>query len=97
MPTVHARALKRAVEILGGVDQLSARLDVPIYDLRLWMRSERTPPLTVFLRAVDIISEHDIASLCERGATDDLLRAAAPENSGNLPVPPPDATPPERT
>lgn len=67
MPTVHARALLRAVEILGGIDELARQVDVPAYDLAVWMKGEVMPPLAVFLKAVDIISEHETGRLHRLG------------------------------
>jgi len=61
MPTVHARAIVRAIEILGGVDEFSRRAKVSPYDISLWSRGKSMPPMDVFLLAVDVI--------CQRTAT----------------------------
>ena len=63
MPTVHARALKRAIEILGGIDEFSRHAKVSAYDLALWIRGDGVPPMDAFLVAVDVICEHDKAAL----------------------------------
>jgi hypothetical protein len=55
--TVHAKALNRAAEILGGTDRLREYLRVPASHLALWLAGSEKPPLDVFLRAVDLISE----------------------------------------
>ena len=63
MPTVHARAVERAVEILGSVQSFSERVKVAPSDVELWMKADAIPPTDIFLMAVDIISEHEKASL----------------------------------
>jgi GAF domain-containing protein len=70
--TVHAKALHRAVEILGGKDQLRELLCVPMRDLEGWMGGLERPPMDVFLAAVDVISAAP-ASRRESG----LLRTSA--------------------
>ena len=59
MPTLYARTLKRAAQIIGGAEQLAFRLDVKASHLSLWMAGVETTPPDVFLKAVDLISEHD--------------------------------------
>jgi hypothetical protein len=53
--TVQARTLHRACLILGGLDQLAKRLQVPKDVLERWMRGEGEPPLPVFYAAVEIV------------------------------------------
>ena len=55
--TVYARTLRRAAEILGGIDQLRAYLRVPGPQLRAWLEAAEKPPLDVFLKIVDLIYE----------------------------------------
>ena len=54
--TVQARALQRAALILGGKDALRAALHVPMGRLDDWLAGRLTPPMDIFLKAVDIIS-----------------------------------------
>ena len=54
--TVHARALQRAADILGGKEPLRAALRVPMVRLEEWLKGHSEPPMDIFLRAVDIIS-----------------------------------------
>jgi hypothetical protein len=54
--TVHTRVLHRACQILGGVEELAARLRVPVATLSRWLDGEDEPPTPVFLQAVDIVS-----------------------------------------
>ena len=54
--TVYARALQRAVEVLGSKEHLRALLRVPMRDLDDWIAGTRQPPMDVFLKAVDVMS-----------------------------------------
>jgi hypothetical protein len=53
----YKAALGRAAELVGGVQQLSARLRVPVADLVGWIQGERQPPMGVFLQVVDLLIE----------------------------------------
>ena len=53
--------LKRACDIAGGPDRLSERLDVDRHALEFWLSGRATPPERVFLAAVDILLDDDIA------------------------------------
>ena len=56
MQRIYAQALKRAAEILGGADALCDVLQVPSHRLHAWLSGYETPPMGVFLKAVDVIS-----------------------------------------
>jgi hypothetical protein len=56
MSRVYSSALRRAAEILGGVDRLRDLLRVPAGQLESWVAGSETPPIDVFLKAVDVIS-----------------------------------------
>jgi hypothetical protein len=45
----------RAVEVIGGHQRLARYLQVPMNDLIAWMNGHETPPLTVFLKCVDLV------------------------------------------
>jgi len=60
---VHVRTLQRAVEIMGGEQQLAFRLKVTPNHLSLWLTGVATPPGDVFLRAADLVTEKDLAGL----------------------------------
>jgi DNA-binding transcriptional regulator YdaS (Cro superfamily) len=60
VPSVYARALKRAAEIAGGRDQLAVQLGVVPSHLELWIEGAAPTPADIFLKAVDLISEHDL-------------------------------------
>jgi hypothetical protein len=57
--TVHSRTLVRALSIVGDHERLRQRLDVSATQLDKWIQGLSRPPDAVFLRAVDIIAEHE--------------------------------------
>jgi hypothetical protein len=61
--TLHARALARAAEILGGTDELCAYLEASTFQLELWMQGRATPPDAVFLRVADLLNETQLRAL----------------------------------
>lgn len=60
MPTVYARTLRRAAEVVGGVRELGSQLKVPTEELMGWMDGTKRVPQEIFLRAVDIVTAHDV-------------------------------------
>jgi transcriptional regulator with XRE-family HTH domain len=63
VPTVYIRTLKRAAEITGGEEELARRLKVTPSHLVLWIRGVVPPSGDVFLRAADIVNEHDLQQM----------------------------------
>lgn len=61
MPTVYARTLRRAAEIVGGVQQLGSQLGVASEDLVYWVQSTKQVPQEIFLKAVDIVVAYDVS------------------------------------
>jgi DNA-binding transcriptional regulator YdaS (Cro superfamily) len=59
VPTVYARTLKRAAQIVGGTDQLAVYLKVVPSHLSLWIDGAEPTPPDIFLRAVDLISDYE--------------------------------------
>ncbi|MCD6042266.1 MAG: hypothetical protein K0R40_1869 [Burkholderiales bacterium] len=60
MPTtVYSRAFTRAAQLLGGVEKLRAHLGVGMAQLNFWLRGQAKPPDAVFLKVVDLLSEHE--------------------------------------
>ena len=59
MPTVHAQTLRRAAQLLGGTEQLAQHLAVQPSQLALWMGGAEATPPDIFLKAVDLLAEHD--------------------------------------
>jgi hypothetical protein len=81
---VYVRTLERAAEILGGEQELARYLKVTPSHLALWAQGIETPPLDYFLKAVDIVTEHDISLWKEQPAGSSLPVAKAspgPEDS----------------
>ena len=62
MPTLYARALRRAAEILGDAE-LAARLGVTDFRLEIWLKGLAEPPGDVFLKVADILGEHSLDEL----------------------------------
>ena len=60
MPTVHARTVRRAAEIVGSVEALAAQLEVRDEDLRKWIEDQLSVPQEIFLRCVDIVNAHQM-------------------------------------
>lgn len=56
MPTVHARTVRRAAEIVGGIGVLAGQLEVRDELLKAWIEGELTVPQDVFLSCVDIVN-----------------------------------------
>ena len=56
--TVHARALQRAAEILGGKERLRAHLGASMRDVEAWLSGAERAPTDVFLMAVDVIASN---------------------------------------
>jgi len=66
VPEVHIRTLKRAAEIVGGIDTLAVRLNVTSNDIAAWISGEATPPADLFLKAAEIITEYDLEQLAQK-------------------------------
>lgn len=60
MPTVHARTVQRAAEIVGGIELLAGQLDVRDENLRKWLEGELPVPQQVFFRCIDIVNAHQL-------------------------------------
>src|SRR5437764_15393384 len=57
VPDVYVRTLERAVKIEGGEQALALRLKVTPSHLALWIQGIERPPVEVFLRAVDLVTD----------------------------------------
>lgn len=58
MPTVYARVVRRAAEIMGSQDALAAHLGVGTEDVALWIQGDKNVPTSVFLKVVDIVTQN---------------------------------------
>jgi hypothetical protein len=65
-PAVYAGVLVRAAEILGGPQALSEYLEVPATRIDPWLSGQSPPPADVFLRAVDLVVEHNLKGLLKQ-------------------------------
>ena len=55
-PSIYNRTLHKAAEHVGGERALARYLRVPLADLYAWMQpGAQPPPITVFLKAVDLV------------------------------------------
>ena len=86
-PSVYARVLERAAELLGGRHQLRSWLRVSMREIDVWLAGEHRPPVHVFLQAVDLISAAQSPRTPETGQARELpeqarrLRAALLDNA----------------
>ena len=63
VPTVHARTLARAAQLVGGAAALADRLRVSPEGLHLWLSGKVEPPQRVFLEAIDIVLANQLDPL----------------------------------
>ena len=63
MPTVHARTVRRAAEIVGAIEAFAAELNVPDELIREWMEGKLPVPQDFFLRCVDIVNDDQLRKL----------------------------------
>ena len=66
MHPTRALAIRRAAAMMGGLERLAQRLNVPERQLEYWMRDIGTPPDTLFFDIIDIIIESAGARAPER-------------------------------
>jgi hypothetical protein len=60
MPTVHARPVRRAAEIVGGIELVAGQLDVRDETLKKGLEGKLPVPQDIFLRCVDIVNAHQL-------------------------------------
>jgi hypothetical protein len=66
MPTVHVSTVRRAAEIVGGVEGLAVQLEVRHEFIKKWMEGQLPVPQKIFLRCVDIVNAHQIKEISGR-------------------------------
>lgn len=66
MPGLYAETLRRAAGLVGGEQALALRLKVTPSHLALWMNGASLPPSDIFLKAADIVAEHELRELSRR-------------------------------
>jgi hypothetical protein len=90
---LYVKTLQRAAEIVGGEQELALRLKVTPSHLALWLRGVEKPPGAIFLRAVDLVMEYEMARLAARSQDADGPPAEdPPEGSGEDTPKPGDVT-----
>jgi hypothetical protein len=52
---VYSRTFQKAAELCGGRRKLARQLRVPVADLEKWIAGGDTPPINVFLKAIDLV------------------------------------------
>lgn len=55
--SVYSRTLQKAAELIGGHKKLCRHLRVPMAELQRWIDDKAVPPISIFLRAVDLVIE----------------------------------------
>ena len=61
MPTARVQTVRRAAEIIGGLDASATALGVPVEDAACYLLGTKEIPIEVFHRATEIVlqaSEH---------------------------------------
>jgi DNA-binding transcriptional regulator YdaS (Cro superfamily) len=81
---LYVRTLQRAAELVGGEEALARRLKVTPSHLALWLRGIVSPPCDYFLKAADIVSEHEVRRLVSRSAERPLV-APPPKDKAQVP------------
>jgi hypothetical protein len=83
--SLQQAALKRAIDLVGGVSQLGLALEVAANDLDIFMAGREATPNWLFLRVVDFLNEMETAATldlrfpCAQGKEQfDRYNAAAP-------------------
>jgi DNA-binding transcriptional regulator YiaG len=56
---VFAHSFTRAAEQLGGAGELAAFLQTSVENVEHWLRGTMRPPVSAFLRVVDLITSKD--------------------------------------
>ena len=54
--SVRTEALRRAASLVGGTEPLRELLEVSLPQLEAWLEARETPPIDIFLKAVDLIA-----------------------------------------
>jgi hypothetical protein len=66
VPDLYLRTLQRASQIAGGEQALAMHLKVTPSHLSLWLKGLERPTTEAFLRAVDLVSEYELAQLARK-------------------------------
>ena len=67
---VYARTLQKAAELCGGQKKLARQLRVPLAELEKWIAGADTPPMNVFLKAIDFVLDETPSPAAGSGEDD---------------------------
>jgi hypothetical protein len=56
--SVYTRTMRSAVEAIGDPAQLAKVLGASAGEIEAWVKGHAVPPPGVFLRAIDLLSQH---------------------------------------
>jgi hypothetical protein len=79
--SVYSRTLQKAAEAAGGQKRLARVLRVPLAELEKWIADKDEPPMSVFLKAVDLVLDEGTGS----GAGSEPGDPPAPRDCATLP------------
>ena len=54
--TPYTRTFRRAIETLGGVEELAQAIDVSASEIEAWAAGFAHPPASAFLKAIDVVA-----------------------------------------
>jgi len=74
MPNLHAQALKRAVQIVGGVDILAVELGVEPDMLDRYLRGQLPVPADLFIKATEIITATGVLDAAKSSSESHLAK-----------------------
>jgi hypothetical protein len=79
---VYTRTLQKAAELCGGRKKLARELRVPLADLERWLAGAEKPPISTFLKAIDLILDETASPAAGSEPDDPAPRdCAAPGSS----------------
>jgi hypothetical protein len=55
--TVYTRTIRRAIEDVGGIEQLATLLQVSTKEIESWLSGKSSPGNALFLRMLDVVAK----------------------------------------
>ena len=55
--TPYTRIFRRAIETLGGAQELAQALDASVTEVEAWAAGFAHPPPSAFLKAIDVVAQ----------------------------------------
>ena len=77
---VYSKTFSKAAELLGGEKALARELRVPVADLNKWIAGSAKPPLSIFLRVIDLVLDET----APRGRSSEAPDPSAPRDCSPL-------------